>query len=60
LRNHKEQEVEVQVIEPVPGDWTLLESSHKSEKIEAHTLKYVVKIQKDKEEKISYRVRMAW
>jgi hypothetical protein len=60
LRNHKEQEVEVQVIEPIPGDWTLLESSHKSEKIEAHTLKYIVKIPKDKEEKINYRVRITW
>ena len=60
LRNHKEQEAEVQVIEPIPGDWTLLESSHKSEKIEAHTLKYVVRIPKDKEEKISYRVRITW
>jgi len=60
LRNHKDHEVEVQVIEPIPDDWTLLESSHKSEKIEAHTLKYIVKIPKDKEEKISYRVRMTW
>lgn len=60
LRNHKEQEVEVQVIEPIPGDWTLLDSSHKSEKIEAHTLKYIVKIPKDKEEKITYRVRITW
>lgn len=60
LRNHKEQEAEVQVIEPIPGDWTLLESSHKSEKIEAHTLKYVVRIPKDKEEKINYRVRIIW
>jgi len=60
LRNHKEHEVEVQVMEPIPGDWTLLESSHKSEKIEAHTLKYMVRIPKDKEEKITYRVRMTW
>ena len=60
LRNHKEQEVEVQVIEPIPGDWTLLESSHKSEKIEAHTLKYIVKIPRDKEEKITYRIRITW
>ena len=60
LRNHKEQETEVQVIEPIPGDWTLLDSSHKSEKIEAHTLKYIVKIPKDKEEKINYRVRITW
>ncbi len=60
LRNHKEEDVEVQVIEPIPGDWTVLKSSHEYEKIEAHTLKYTVKVPKDKEEKITYRVRMTW
>jgi hypothetical protein len=60
LRNHKEEDVEVQVIEPIPGDWTVLSSSHTYEKIEAHTLKYTVAVPKDQEEKISYRVRMTW
>ena len=60
IRNHKEEDVEVQIIEPIPGDWTILSSSHTYEKIEAHTLKYTVKVPKDKEEKISYRVRMTW
>ena len=60
LRNHKEEDVEVQVIEPIPGDWEVLNSSHSYEKIEAHTLKYTVKVPKDKEVKISYRVRMTW
>ena len=60
IRNHKEEDTEVQIIEPIPGDWTVLSSSHPYEKIEAHTLKYTVKVPKDKEEKISYRVRMTW
>ena len=60
IRNHKEEDTEVQIIEPIPGDWTVLNSSHEYEKIEAHTLRYTVKIPKDKEEKISYRVRMTW
>ncbi len=60
IRNHKEEDAEVQIIEPIPGDWTVLSSSHPYEKIEAHTLKYTVKVPKDGEEKISYRVRMTW
>ena len=60
IRNHKEEDAEVQIIEPIPGDWTVLSSSHEYEKIEAHTLKYTVKVPKDKEEKINYRVRMTW
>ncbi|MBU0533690.1 MAG: DUF4139 domain-containing protein [Candidatus Omnitrophica bacterium] len=60
IRNHKEEDAEVQIIEPIPGDWTILKSSHKYEKIEAHTLKYTVKVPKDGEVKITYRVRMTW
>ncbi len=60
IRNHKEEDTEVQIIEPIPGDWTILSSSHPYEKIEAHTLKYTVKVPKDKEVKITYRVRMTW
>ena len=60
IRNHKEEDAQVQVIEPIPGDWVVLKSSHTYEKIEAHTLKYTVNVPKDKEVKISYRVRMTW
>jgi hypothetical protein len=60
IRNHKEEDAEVQIIEPIPGDWTILSSSHAYEKIEAHTLKYIVQVPKDKEEKITYRVRVTW
>lgn len=58
LRNHKKEDVQVKVIEPIPGDWDVLRSSHSYEKIEAHTLQYVVDVPKDKEVKIKYRVRI--
>lgn len=58
LRNHKKEDAEVKIIEPVPGDWEMLRSSHAYEKIEAHTLQYVVSVPKDKEVKINYRVRI--
>jgi hypothetical protein len=60
LRNHKPEGVEVVIVEPVPGDWEVLKSSHPYEKIEAHTLQYVVKIPKDGKVTVNYRVRMRW
>jgi len=58
LRNHKKEDVVVKVVEPIPGDWTMLSSSHKFEKTEAFTAEFKVAVPKDKETKITYRVRM--
>ncbi|HEV8306737.1 MAG TPA: DUF4139 domain-containing protein [Methylomirabilota bacterium] len=58
LRNHKKEGQTVTVIEPVPGDWQVLASSHPFEKIEAHTLKYRLPVPKDGAVKLTYRVRL--
>ncbi|MDD5259120.1 MAG: DUF4139 domain-containing protein [bacterium] len=60
LRNHKNADAKVSIIEPVPGDWKILQSSHQAEKVEAHTLKYVVNVPKNGETKVAYRVRIKW
>lgn len=60
LRNHKAEEVEVTIIEPVPGDWEVVKSSHAYTKIEAHTLQYVVRVPKNGKTTVNYRVRMRW
>jgi hypothetical protein len=60
LRNHKTEEVDVTIIEPVPGDWEIVKSSHAYTKVEAHTLQYVVKIPKNGKVTVNYRVRMRW
>ncbi len=60
LRNHKKEDVEVTIIEPVPGDWEMVKTSHPYEKVEAHTLQYVVKVPKDGKATVNYRVRMRW
>ena len=60
LRNHKKEDVEVTIIEPVPGDWEVVKTSHPYEKVEAHTLQYVVKVPKDGKVTVNYRVRMRW
>ncbi|HET6370307.1 MAG TPA: DUF4139 domain-containing protein, partial [Nitrospiria bacterium] len=58
LRNHKEEPVTVEVIEPIPGDWQILDSSHDYKKIEASTVKFDVPVGKDHETKLTYRVRI--
>lgn len=58
LRNHKENDVTIRVIEPIPGDWEILKSSHEHQKVEAHTVQFDVPVEKDKEVKLQYRVRV--
>jgi hypothetical protein len=60
LRNHKKDDVEVTIVEPVPGDWEVLKSSHPYTKVEAHTLQYVVKVPSEGKITVNYRVRMRW
>jgi hypothetical protein len=60
LRNHKAEDTEVTMVEPVPGDWEIVKSSHPYSKVEAHTLQYVVKVPKDGKVTVNYRVRMRW
>ena len=58
LRNHKKEDVVVNVVEPIPGDWKILTSSHDYEKTEAFTAEFKIPVPKDKETKLTYRVRM--
>jgi hypothetical protein len=60
LRNHKSDAQTVTVIEPVPGDWQVLGSSHTYEKIEAHTLKYRIPVPKEGTTKLTYRIRIRY
>ena len=58
LRNHKKEDVVVKVVEPIPGDWVMLSSSHKYTKTEAFTAEFDIQVPRDKEAKLTYRVRM--
>jgi hypothetical protein len=60
LRNHKKEDVVVRVVEPVPGDWTMLNSSHDWKKSEAFAAEFSVPVPKDREVKLTYRVRMRY
>jgi hypothetical protein len=58
LRNHKKEDVVVKVVEPIPGDWTIVESSHPHTKTAAFTAEFGIPVPKDSEVKLTYRVRM--
>jgi len=60
LRNHKTEDVVVRVIEPIPGDWTMLSSSHEYKKTAAFTAEFNIPVLKDEEVKLTYRVRMRY
>ena len=58
LRNHKQEAVTVEVIEPMPGDWEMLRATHPHEKIQAFTAQWKIPVAKDGESKLSYRIRV--
>ena len=58
LRNHKQEAVTVEVVEPMPGDWEVLRASHPHEKLQAFTAQWKIPVPKDGETKLSYRIRV--
>ena len=60
LRNHKKEDIVVRVVEPIPGDWKMLSSSHDYRKGDAFAAEFQVPVKKDGETKLAYRVRMRY
>ena len=58
LRNHKEEDVVVGIIEPLYGNWKVINNTHQYEKKDAFTIRFDVKVPKDKEVKVKYRIRV--
>ena len=58
LRNHKEEEVTVGIVEPMLDNWQMVSASHPYEKVDAATVRFDVTVPPDGEVKVSYRVRI--
>ena len=56
LKNAKDEEVEVVVHEPIPGDWKMQDESHPHEKIAAGTAEWKIKVPAEGKAKLSYDV----
>ncbi|MFO0567648.1 MAG: DUF4139 domain-containing protein [Polyangiaceae bacterium] len=60
LRNHKDKATRVEVYEPIGGDWTIVESTHKHDKKDAFTFTFDVEVPANGKTKIKYKVRVKW
>jgi hypothetical protein len=62
VRNHKDEDVEVQVREFLFRwtNWTILSSSQAYEKEDARTILFPVKVPKNSNRTVKYRVRYSW
>lgn len=58
LRNRKQEDVVIGVVEPVYGSWQILSNSQPYKKVDAFKLRFDVPVPKDKEVKVKYRVRV--
>lgn len=60
IRNHKESDIVVDIVEPMPSDWEILSKSHEFIKKDARTAVFSVPVSKDGEVTVSYRVRVRY
>jgi hypothetical protein len=60
LRNHKDQEVAVNVVEHVWGDWKVISKSHDYNKTSSTDLEFPVKVPANGETKVTYTVRVTY
>ncbi len=60
LRNHKDQPVEITVVEHLYGDWKITQNSHKYNKNDAATVEFAIPVDKDGETVLSYTYRSKW
>ncbi len=60
LKNHKKEDVTVKVVEPLSGDWKILESSHSHAKVDAFTASFDIPVRKDGEARLTYRARIRY
>jgi len=60
VRNRKDTAIKVDVVEPMPGDWTVLEESSPHVKKDARTAIFTLDVPADGEVKLSYRVRVKY
>ena len=60
VKNHKTDNIVVEIVEPFFGDWEILETSLPFEKKDAWTAVYKVPVKADGQSTITYRVRIKW
>ena len=60
LRNHKDEPIEVEVNEPIGGDWRMLRSTHDWTQSAAWAARFTVPVEANDTTVLRYRVRVRW
>jgi len=60
IRNHKDEDIEVLVVEPQYGIWKVINTTHDYKIKDAYTLEFKIKVRKNEKEIIKYTVRYEW
>jgi len=60
VRNRKDTAIKVDVVEPMPGEWTIMNESAPYVKKDAHTAIFTLDVPADGEVKLNYRVRIRY
>ena len=58
LRNRKEEPITVKLVEPLHGNWQVIQNSHSYTKKDAFTIEFDIPVQPDEEVKVTYRVQV--
>ncbi len=60
IRNHREDDVVVDVVEPVGGDWEVVESTHESRRLSATELGFQVPVKAGGKAELKYRIEVRY
>jgi hypothetical protein len=60
IRNHKDEDVVVSVMEVIPGDWEVVSNSHKFEKESSNRVRFDVPVEKKGSAELTYSVRIRY
>jgi len=60
IRNHKEEDVVVQVVEQLMGDWEITAKSHAFEKESSHRIRFDIPVERKSSTELTYTVRIKY
>jgi hypothetical protein len=60
IRNHKDADISVDIVEPMTSDWRIIEKTQDFVKKDAQTAIFTVPVKKDGETKVKYRVQVKY
>lgn len=60
VRNHKDEDVAVEIVEPAGGDWEIVSESHPSTRVDASTFTFEPSVASRGAVRVEYRVRVRW